>query len=82
VGLREQRAIVKRTCYKRGATVFLREALENKEAVSGDSNPTKRYVTNENEVIKERVNDFEFMFPAGLILTNPNLTCYRIILPE
>ena len=68
IGLKEQRALAKEKVYKRGATILLREALSIMDPSSPGDLP-KTYVTDPKKIIKERVGEFVFEFPAGRRLT-------------
>lgn len=65
-GLTEQRAIAKQKTYKRGATILLREALDTQDDILLPGDLPKKCVTDANEIISEKVNEFRFQFPAGI----------------
>jgi hypothetical protein len=64
-GLTEQRALAKQKTYKRGATILLREALDMTDRSLPPEDLPKKCVTDSNEIILEKVNEFHFEFPAG-----------------
>jgi hypothetical protein len=81
-GLTEQRAIAKQKTYKRGATILLREALDTQDDILLPGDLPKKCVTDANEIISEKVNEFRFQFPAGIIIAGGNSLNCRIVFPK